>query len=75
MQPLLAMKVIKTFVVKYQLLVVNKTLKSHLVRAAFGDINEADRCEPCVKKIPPCQLCGNIKHHNFRKEKKDKTSA
>ena len=39
----------------------NKNLKSHLVRAALTDINEIDKCEPCVGKKPPCQLCSNMK--------------
>ena len=40
----------------------NKNLKSYLVRAAPPDINEVDRCEQCGGKIPPCQLCSDMKN-------------
>ena len=40
----------------------NKNLKSHLERAALPDINEVGRCEACVGKRPPCQLCSNMKN-------------
>ena len=40
----------------------NRNLKSHLVRATLADVNEADRCEPCDGKRPPCQLCSNMKN-------------
>ena len=47
----------------------NKNLKSHLVRAAFPDINEVGRCEPCGGKKPPCQLCSNMKNTSTFKSK------
>ena len=34
----------------------SKNLNLHLVRAAFPDITEVGRCEPCGGKRPPCQL-------------------
>ena len=40
----------------------NRNLKSHLVRATLADVNEADRCEPCDGKRPPCQLCSDMKN-------------
>ena len=47
----------------------NKNLKSHLARAALPDINEVGRCEPCHAKIPPCQLCNNMKNTSTFKSK------
>ena len=47
----------------------NKNLKSHLVRATLPDINEVGRCEPCGGKIPPCQLCNNMKNTSTFKSK------
>ena len=44
-------------------------LKSHLVRAALPDVNEAGRCEPCGRKRPPCQLCSNMKTTSTFKSK------
>ena len=34
----------------------SKNLNLHLMRAAFPDITEVGRCEPCGGKRPPCQL-------------------
>ena len=45
----------------------SKNLKSHLVRAALPDISEVGRCEPCGGKIPPCQLCSNMKNVSILK--------
>ena len=42
---------------------------SHLVRAALPDIDEVDRCQPCGGKIPPCQLCSNMKNTSKFKSK------
>ena len=39
----------------------NQNLKSHIVRAAFPDINDVSPCEPCGVKRSPCQLCSNMK--------------
>ena len=50
----------------------NKNLKSHLVRAAFLDIIEIDRCEPWSGKRPPCQLCCNMKNTSTFKSKHSK---
>ena len=29
------------------------------MKAALPDISEEDRCEPCGRKRPACQLCSN----------------
>ena len=47
----------------------NKNLKSHLMRAAFPDINEIGRCNSCGGKIPPSQLCNNMKNTSSFKGK------
>ena len=39
----------------------NKNLKSYLVRAALPHINEVGKYKPCGGKIPPGQLCSNMK--------------
>ena len=50
----------------------NKNLKSHLVRVALPDINEVGRFKPCGGKIPPCQLCNNMKNTSTFKSKHSK---
>ena len=44
----------------------SKNLKSHLMRAAFPDINEIGKWAPCRGKIPPCHLCSNMKNTCFK---------
>ena len=40
----------------------NKNLKSCFVRAALPHINEVGKQKPCGGKIPPGQLCSNMKN-------------
>ena len=47
----------------------NKNFKSQLVRAVLPDINEVGRCESCGGKMPPCQLCSNMKNTSTFKSK------
>ena len=45
----------------------NKNLTSHLMRVALPNINAVGRCKPCGGKIPPCQLCSNMKNTSIFK--------
>ena len=40
----------------------NSKNSKNLNLRALPDINEVDRCEPCSRKRPPCQLCSKMKN-------------